>query len=129
MTSSCWESASFARGREFEPGLRHKKRPPKRPNLCWISRFVQNRINEFGRRQKCGCLIQLIRLCLNISIHYFVVLSLVREPLKRKKRSSFEPDLLLCFVQFLKLKFFSFQIRFCICFGYFVAKLYQCFNL
>ena len=27
MASSCWESASFARGREFEPGLRHKKRP------------------------------------------------------------------------------------------------------
>ena len=27
MASSCWESASFARGGEFEPGLRHKKRP------------------------------------------------------------------------------------------------------
>ena len=27
MASSCWESASFARGREFEPGWRHKKRP------------------------------------------------------------------------------------------------------
>ena len=27
MASSCWENASFARGREFEPGLRPKKRP------------------------------------------------------------------------------------------------------
>ncbi len=39
---------------------------------------------------KCGCPIRSIRFCLNTSIHYFVVLSLVREPLKRK-RSSFRP--------------------------------------
>ena len=30
---------------------RHKKRPHKRPNLCWISRFVQLWISGFGQRQ------------------------------------------------------------------------------
>ena len=30
---------------------RHKKRPPERPNLCWISHFVQFWITDFGQLQ------------------------------------------------------------------------------
>ena len=32
-----------------------------------------------------GCLIRSIRFCLNVSIHYFVVQLVVREPLKQTK--------------------------------------------
>ncbi len=51
MASSCWESVSFARDREFEPGLRHKKRPHMEASSMLDKSFVQNRISGFGRRQ------------------------------------------------------------------------------
>jgi len=84
-------------------------------HVCRISQFVQFWISDFGRLQKCSCTNSSIHFCLNLPFIFCRVYNRSRAP-ETQKRSSLEPDLLLCFVQFLKLKFCTFQILFYICF-------------
>lgn len=70
----------------------YKKRPPKRPNLCWTSHFVQFWIIDFGQRQQMS-LSKAIYPVLSKDVYpYYVVFKSFRERPKLKK-IKFSPDL------------------------------------
>ena len=69
MASSCWESASFARGREFEPGLRHKKRPHMEASSMLDKSFCAKPDKwVWPTTINCSCTNSSIQFCLKVSI-------------------------------------------------------------